>query len=168
MSKKRYAKDPLLYIQQPNVRTPMARMQSNYRTNRRIVTSHTGDKQEEEKIKRARPQRRPGPRYPVEAPGDVITTDTNESAKEKEREQSEKEKERPKFKDMSLKQKVEYFAEKPNHISKMKCEVKTSNKTFRGIITDFDGETVFMRSGRSVKIKTIPFSQIKRVRMLGL
>jgi len=166
MSKKRYAKDPLLYIHQPNVRTPMARMQSNYRTNRRIVTPHTGDKREEEKIKKARPQRRPGPRYPVEASEEELTTDSNEFVKETE--QGEIKKERPKFKDMALKQKVEYFAEKPNHISKMKCEVKTYDKTYRGIITDFDGDTVFMRSGRSVKIKSIPFSQIKSIRMLGL
>lgn len=165
MSKHRLAKDPLLYIDQPHIRTPIARMQSNYRTPRReALDSSQITKNNTQKKK---PVQR---RYGAKPVGDSTQqVDSEASFKNYDNENEDREKaERLKFKDMTLREKISYFSDQPTHISKIKCEIKTTTKSYRGIVTDFDGETVWIRTGRSTRASSIPFESIKQVRMLGL
>lgn len=168
MSQKRYAKDPLLYIQQPHISTPAAQMQFNYKTPKqpqneaKINTQQRGGSQQS-RSGRKTIRKQPGKGFAMEEGIEEEVLESEESA-----EQKVNTKPRPKFKEMSLKEKIEYFAEGPTHLPKMKCEIKTADKTYRGMITEFDGETVYIRGGRSSRVKPVPLQQIKRVSMLGL
>lgn len=164
MKNKRYAKNPLLYIHQPDVGTPTVPMQSNYRTSKNLTASKTDNQEGGRKMKR-RPQRRHGGR-PVHEIKEVEDT-PSESVETNEKVRSEQPRSK-KFKEMSLLEKVKYFASEPTHVPKIKCEIKTTtDKSYRGIIVDFDEETVFMRMGRRVNMREIPFKDIERIRMLG-
>jgi len=164
---KRYAKNPLLYIHQPNVGTPRASMQSNYQSTKGNDQLSSSSKREAEKIAKARPQRRHGGKpLPDETRAEMTTSEfaeSSDSKKEKQNSQSDTKK----FKDMTLLEKVKYFADEPNHIPRIKCEIKTADKSYRGKIMDFDGETVFMRVGNRVHLRKVPFGEIQRIRMLG-
>lgn len=167
MKNKRYAKNPLLYIHQPDVGTPAASMQSSYRASKRNSSPQSETHETGRKIK-GRPQRRQGKPMPeikeVEDIQSESSLDKNENPKEEFINDHTGSK---KFKDMTLFEKVKYFADDPSHIPKMKCEIKTEERTYRGIIVDFDGETVFMRMGRRVNTRKVLFKEIKRIRMLG-
>lgn len=165
MSKHRLAKDPLLYIDQPHVRTPIARMQSNYRTPRRETSDSSpitkNDAQKKKTVQRRYGAKPVGDSNQQVDPETLFKHDDNVN-------EAEAKSERLKFKDMTIREKVSYFADQPTHISKIKCEIKTTTKSYRGIVTDFDGETVWLRTGRSARALTIAFEEIKQVRMLGL
>ena len=91
------------------------------------------------------------------------TETKNEVINETEEEQSVRE--RKQFRDMSIRERVEYFANTSEYAPKMRCEVKTKQKTFRGVIVSFKDEEVMFQSGR--KMQQIPFEEIKAVRLLG-
>ncbi|WP_029267348.1 CotO family spore coat protein [Virgibacillus alimentarius] len=173
MKKKRYAKDPLLYIHQPTISKPDAPMQDNYQTPRRDKKnplqapppqSNTSQKS---RIKRRNP-------YLKELQQDknkIHSEDTDEeNEKDVSTEPSDESKHhsnRAKFKDMTLEEKVNYFVNLPTHVPKLKCEVQTSERKHRGIITDFKEDLVYIRIGRRTTSRSIPFDDIKDIRLLG-
>lgn len=164
---KRYAKNPLLYIHQPDVGTPTASMQSNYQSTKNNDQLSSSSKREAEKIAKARPQRRHGGKpFPDGVKDEMTSSEFDENTDSKEEIQS-KQSDTKSFKDMTLLEKVKYFADEPNHVPKIKCEIKTADKSYRGKIMDFDGETVFMRVGNRVHLRKVPFGEIQRIRMLG-
>lgn len=73
--------------------------------------------------------------------------------------------ERKQFRDMSIRERVEYFANTSEYAPKMRCEVKTKQRTFRGIIVSFKDEEVTFQSGK--RMQQIPFEEIRSVRLLG-
>lgn len=164
---KRYAENPLLYIHQPDVGTPNASMQSRYQTSRNQTDFQSNSREANNKIPKARVQRRYGGkllRDKTEVENTSIKNDTPINPTEAiQQEQSSPKK----FKEMDLAEKVKYLADEPNHAPKIKCEIKTMDKTYRGIIEDFDGVTVFMRVGKRVQSRKIFLDEIKRIRMLG-
>lgn len=158
MGKKNYAKNPLLYIHQPNRQTPKAQMQHNY------VTPKKTSKQEGQEAKKVqqRPLKRTIPNQNTE---NKQETDVNLAAEEEEPESEGQE--RKKFKDMTLRERVDYFVNTPKYAPVMKCEVKTDERNYRGTIVDFQEETVFMRVGRRTSQTKISFDKIEEIRMIG-
>jgi len=164
---KRYAENPLLYIHQPDVGTPNASMQSRYQTSKNKAVSQSNNRDVNNKIPKGRVQRRYGGKLvpnQTEVENPSINNDTPINSTETiQYEQSSPKK----FKEMDLAEKVKYLADEPNHAPKIKCEIKTMDKTYRGVIEDFDGVTVFMRIGKRVQPRKILLDEIKRIRMLG-
>lgn len=98
----------------------------------------------------------------------LVTEENTETKNEVINEMEEDEqpvRERKQFRDMSIRERVEYFANTSEYAPKMRCEVKTKQRTFRGIIVSFKDEEVTFQSGR--KMQQIPFEEIKAVRLLG-
>ncbi|SHG30612.1 CotO family spore coat protein [Ornithinibacillus halophilus] len=171
MAKKRYARSPLMYIQQPNIKKPEATMQDSYNSPKK--------KKEKATQKQDEPKRNPRRVSPIRRPVASVNQQVNpvnSSQPEVEEKEStvDQEEDKPsnartkKFKDMNLKEKVEYFADSPKHLPKMKCIIKTDEKTYRGIVLEFKDDTVFFRVGNRATPRKIPFDSITEVRMLGL
>lgn len=160
---KRVAKSPLLYIDQPTIATPIAPMQADYQSTNKKDTPPPIQKNEQRTI-RSRPRR-----HKNRQETNVLNEkDSNQSiGAEAVNEKVDLDDSRPKFKDMSLHEKIEYFANVPAHIPKMKCEIKAKDKSYRGVILEFDGETVLLRVGKRPQPTSIPYNDIKEVRMLG-
>lgn len=72
-----------------------------------------------------------------------------------------------KFKEMSLEEKVFYFAYAPATSPTLRCEVMTSERSYRGKIVDFIENEVYMRVGRRISPEKIPFETIRDIRLLG-
>ncbi|MFD1040699.1 CotO family spore coat protein [Virgibacillus byunsanensis] len=172
MGKKRFAKEPLLYIHQPSVKQPKAPMQHHYTTPKKTSESAALDQPVK---KQPRPLRRDSFTKPTAENSTSTKEPENKETKSEEKvtdvsgekEDDEQEKTRPKFKDMTLHEKVDYFTKSPVHVPKVKCEVKTDTKSHRGIIIDFKDGEVMMRVGKRTSTTKIPFDTITEIRMLG-
>ena len=71
------------------------------------------------------------------------------------------------FKEMTLEEKVLYLADSPTYAPKIKCEIKTEDKFYRGIVTDFSDGTVFMQVGKKSAATSILFETITEIRLIG-
>ncbi|RYG72124.1 hypothetical protein EU245_11585 [Lentibacillus lipolyticus] len=172
MGKKQSAKSPLLYIQQPDIGTPEAPMQSRYMTPKK--------KQSNEKWKKAKKAAtRPVDRGDAskqdvgdkqEDAGQEETTEMNEDTEEEleqTEEPEESEETRKQFKDMSLTERIDYFLNRPKHVPAMRCEIRTDERRYRGMITDYQDGTVFIKVGRRPTPVKVAFDTINDIRMIG-
>ncbi|MBP1969055.1 DUF4097 and DUF4098 domain-containing protein YvlB [Virgibacillus natechei] len=174
MAKKKFAKDPLLYISQPTTNATEAPMQYNY-TSPKKRRNHIADQRTSEQA--AQPtHRRPLKRnffkqelnQVEEAESESEESNDEEVNKEDEQQEREvEERETRKFKDMTLKEKVYYFMNQSDYTPKMRCEIKTKERTYRGTINDFQDEEVHMRVGKRASNTKIAMEEITSIRMLG-
>lgn len=175
MGQKRFAKEPLLYIHQPDIQKPEARMQDHYYTAKKDKPSRseeTGEKLTKPKRKRTSTVNRNYFRDLLKGENESLRVSDRDEDREKdfEMEQAEKEtnEKNQTFKEMTLIERVHYFLNMPEHIPKMKCEVETEESRHRGIIIDFKDNIVIMRTGsRMMATKEIPFDDIKSIQMIG-
>lgn len=151
MSNRKYARNPMLYIEQPDNKNPRATMQHDYRTkkissgikNRNFLDEEREARQKEESV------------------------EFEEEEPEEKQEIVLPEESRKKFNDRTLEEKINYFAEAPEYAPKRKCEIKTEKKTYRGIITERDDEHVYIRVGNRARAMKIMIHEIKNIRLLG-
>lgn len=158
MGEKKFAKNPLLYIHQPSIGTPKAPMQHHYTTPKKAPAEQAVTK--ETKNVQTRPVKRDNFSKKSVSEED----DTNEAADESDESSDQ---ERKKFKDMTLNERIEYFVNSPKHVPVMKCEVKTEERNYRGIIVDFKEENIIMRVGRRTSTTGIPFEKVDDIRLIG-
>src|SRR5699024_10387568 len=147
MGEDKYANNPLLYISQPDIKTPQARMQNHY------VTQTTKKKNQQNRQSGNKPLKRHT--FPVSARRRRLNTDRMMEERNSHESHADDEAKTvhhnshqlSKFNDMILKEKVDYFACTPKHIPKTKFKIQTSQKTYRGIITEFNNTTVIIQQG---------------------
>ncbi|WP_047982365.1 CotO family spore coat protein [Ornithinibacillus contaminans] len=174
----KFANEPLMYIQQPTVSKPTAPMQHEYRTPKKVLTTTSATEPTSPqkkttnrstsigKITRGFVQELKEPQPVRRAPRNKgQETSTEKEKKSVEQPVSDTSTEKKKFKDMSLLEKVEYFVNTPSHLPKMRCEVKTDARSFRGIIKDFQDNQISMLVGR--RTSTIDFTEVTDIRLLG-
>lgn len=159
MVNKRFAKNPLLYIEQPTINTPKAPMQDHYYTPQE---NHQTAERTKKKI--VRKQTRPLKRINFSEEEDILEEKVEEVVQE---EDTGKDSSSNKFKDMTLSEKINYFVDRPNHAPKIRCEIKTTDKKFQGVVLGKEDDDVLMRVGRRTSSSKIPFSEIIGIRMLG-
>lgn len=163
MGNKRFAENPLLYIQQPTVGAPKANMQHHYYTPQK-------DQQSFEQVnkKTVRKQTRPLKRTHFPEDEAIEEESVEESVEEVSAEINVEElSKESKFKDMTLDQKIHYFVDRPSHAPQIRCEIKTDEKKFQGIITGTEEEHVLIRVGRRSSSIKVPISDVIGIRMLG-
>jgi len=153
MGNKHFAENPLLYIQQPTIATPVAPMQHNYYTPKQ---HHHSQNQTGEKSTRKIPLNRK--RFAKYQP--PIEESLEEEAIEEISEQI-------KFKDMTMREKVNYFINRPDHAPIIRCEIQTNEKKYHGVITGYEKDHVLIRVGRRSSSSEIPFQEIINIRILG-
>lgn len=164
MGEKRFAKKPLLYIEQPTVSEPEAPMQHHYMTpinDQSNIQSRSTNQKQNKPVRSRRIQRK------YYADTDEEIEEVEEVNEEQMNEQENKESSSKRFKDMNLEEKVEYFLTRSSHLPELKCEIKTNDNNYRGIITDFHDETVFIRVGRRKSSTSVLFDDIEDIQLLG-
>lgn len=162
MGEKRFAKKPLLYIEQSTVTDPEAPMQHQYMTptNDQInIQSSTIDQNKNKPVRSGRPIQR---KYFADI-GEEIEEVNGDSANGQEDQESSSKR----FKEMNLREKIDYFLNRSSLLPELKCEIITEEKNYRGIITDFQDNNVFIRVGRRVSSTEISFDKVKNIHLLG-
>ncbi|SEU02694.1 Spore coat protein CotO [Salinibacillus kushneri] len=71
------------------------------------------------------------------------------------------------FREMTIEEKINYLTELPSQMPKMKCEVITPDKRYRGLILDFADEVVKMRTIQKPYRVELSLSEIEDVRLMG-
>ncbi|WP_047985915.1 CotO family spore coat protein [Ornithinibacillus californiensis] len=178
-NQKKFAREPLMYIQQPTISKPSAPMQDSYKSPRKkrpaaptpteiekkptqnvikkrpSLNSFTKGATEE--VKEPRVIKRRGPNLVQEIEEEELMT-VEESL-------SQENGERKKFKDMTLLEKVDYFVHTPSHLPRMRCEVITTERKYRGVILDKEENDVLIRVGR--RQNRVNFEDILEINLLG-
>lgn len=156
MKNKKYARDPMLYIQQPGNNNPKASMQYSYRT-KKISSSKSleGSVKSRSFIEEEREHREK--ESLEEEQLDTSHEDTLAGEENK----------RKKFNERTLEEKISYFTDVPKYAPKKKCEIKTEKKTYRGIIIERDESHIFLRVGNRSRAVKIMIDEIKNIRLLG-
>ncbi|MBU5267484.1 CotO family spore coat protein [Virgibacillus proomii] len=152
---KKYAQKPLLFIHQPKVGELQASMQHMYVTPK---LNKEGSSNNEEVVKKGMRHR--------DFDKSVIKN-KQEKLEETEKSDLSHEGKKQSFKDMSIEEKIEYFLNAPNFAPRLKCEVKTSQRTYRGVITGSEGNDVFIRTGNRSTSTRISLEDIKHIKLLG-
>ncbi|WP_188455657.1 CotO family spore coat protein [Virgibacillus oceani] len=142
MAEKKLARSPLLYIHQPTVDIPEANMQYDYMTPRSASADTDTEVNEIQ-----------------------IENELLDEAEDSDDEEDKKASKRARFKEMTIAEKIDYFINMPSSLPKMKCEVKTDERSYRGIIIEKKEEDIFMLSGRR-RVK-IAVEEIEAIRLLG-
>ncbi len=207
---KSVAREPMLYITQPEFQAAKPRMQSTYRSvpedkakhdeknapQAKEETNPTSQKKERSRSweKRNKGQDKFGLKT-AEAETvkskkqSVWDTDTKEETESEEPEAVEEEiqeteededseeerprvsfsnrKRRDRFKDMNLEEKVEYFVNLPSSVPRMKCEVFTGEKSYRGWIQDYQDGVVSMKILQRPFRVEVPFDSIESIELKG-
>ncbi|TFJ93624.1 CotO family spore coat protein [Lentibacillus salicampi] len=154
------AKSPLLYIQQPNIKTPRASMQSHYRTPKKAFDDN------KKGYPMSKKRQVNWSNFGKQDNDDEAEEEVTESSEE-DSDQQESSHDRKKFKDMTLEERVYYFLDAPKHAPVMRCEVKTEGRNYRGMIIDYQEKNVYMRVGKRTTPTAIPFDTITEIRLLG-
>ncbi|WP_163583153.1 CotO family spore coat protein [Gracilibacillus saliphilus] len=80
----------------------------------------------------------------------------------------EKELKKKNFDEMTILEKVIYFASMPFHLPKVKCELITERKKYIGKIEDYQNEMVIIKVASKQRPVSVPLQQIKEINMFGL
>lgn len=166
MKKKTRSPSPLLYVHQPKLNTPKAHMQQRDFSNK-VQSQEYPQKTSKKKInqKKRMPINRVFPTQEDVDDEDEVTQQVNASDSEISEEQNEENKS---FDNLSIQGKIAYLAREPKFISKIRCEIKTAEKTFRGTVHTYDDDIVYLQAGRRQTKLKIRFEDIKEINILGL
>jgi Spore coat protein CotO len=200
----KFAKEPLLYIQQPTVIRPSAPMQHTYSTPKKKAKIESSPQPEKKnpqqpikrrssldaitkeivhdlkvaptnEVKPIKTIKRTGkidlPSTPSPEPTPAQETPSSSqqtlSAPTEQQDTNEEKNERKKFKDMTILEKVLYFIHTPSHLPRMRCEVITEERKYRGIIRDFQDDNIVMQVGRRGSSTKINLDDVKEIQLLG-
>jgi hypothetical protein len=166
--KKRLAKQPMLYIAQPEFKPAEVQMQTSFRSQRSSssqVSSGGGTSIQEKELRlrnqSATPVETEEPKAEQEVQEETSASDNAASKTKSPRER------RQRFQDLDLEGKVNYFFQLSPHVPKMKCEVSTEDESYRGYITDYKDGIVTMKVFQRPYHQDVPFEKIKEIRLIG-
>ncbi|GIO25778.1 CotO family spore coat protein [Ornithinibacillus bavariensis] len=188
----KFANEPLMYIHQPTVIRPSAPMQHTYRTPKKEDKIESVQKPVK---KYPKPTKQRTNISAIskdivhdlkEAPpnandlansaqntsnkdltGNSTPAEPSESPIPIEPQDNKDNNEKKKFRDMSILEKVMYFINTPNHLPRMRCEVITEEKKYRGIIKDFQEDHIIMQVGRRMPTTSISIKDVKGIQLIG-
>lgn len=149
--KERVVQKPVLYIHQPKEEEITANMQSYFYYKK---NEDRGKKEES-----SRPQQ-------------LVIEKEHEQEEEQERQSNYNNKHsarerRQAFNEMSILEKIQYFVYMPKKVPKMKCEVITEEKKYRGYIQSLENEVVQMKIFQRPFQAEIPLNEIQDVKLIG-
>ena len=148
MDKERYAKAPLLYIHQTRTEKINANMQQYYRSS---------------KMKPADTEEKPPSPDRIKKSSPVYTHNSNSDEMGLEDIDQQKDKN---FQEMTVEEQLIYLTDKPSYAPRLVCEIKTNERSYRGLVLDYKDGVATIRSGR--RRLEIPREEIERIRMLSL
>ncbi|SFA82751.1 Spore coat protein CotO [Lentibacillus halodurans] len=166
MGDKKVAKSPLLYIHQPGIQTPEAPMQSQYMTPKNKRHDKKGGSS---KIKKQPVNRNLFNNQNVyeQAEEEIESSEESPELDQQDYAVEDRHQERKKFKDLTLKERVDYFLNSPKHAPVMRAEIKTAGRSYRGNIVDYQDDNVYIRVGKRTTPAKVPFDTIKEIRLIG-
>ncbi|WP_079480612.1 CotO family spore coat protein [Halobacillus salinus] len=170
--KKRLAKQPMLYIAQPNFKPAEVPMQTSFRSQRQSKSAANSAENTSlyEKERRVRSQNAASKVEPqAEAKKEKPEEEKPKTPKAPESKQSTSTaKDRKKrFGELTLEGKVQYFLQLSPHMPKVKCEIVVNEDAYRGYIVDYKDGIVQMKTFQRPFQKDIPFKEIEDIRLLG-
>lgn len=168
----KFGKDPLLYIHQGKKHAPKPYMQNEYVTPKKHPERNDQPKIETPANTKKPRGRRRNPSFQQtssyeESVEDTQTFTADSEGKEDTSEQIQSSPRDKKFKDMTLEEKVNHFANTSAISPSLRCKVQMSNRSLRGKIIDFADNIVYMQIGRRTHPTEIPFDQIIDIQLLG-
>lgn len=158
MAKKDFAKEPLLYIHQPNVSKAQAPMQHSYMSKKKRKTE-VHDEKETVSVPKQAARRQTAFHQEKETRQPTYAKDTNEEEYNEPR--------RKHFKDMDITERINYFITRPTFAPQVRCEIKTEEKKYRGVILDFQENKVYLKTASRKTPIEIVLKDIEDIQLVG-
>ncbi|MCA0969567.1 spore coat CotO family protein [Halobacillus litoralis] len=170
--KKRLAKQPMLYIAQPNFKPAEVPMQTSFRSQRANKSSSSSNAAEStslyEKELRIRNQNAStAPEQKKEPEVEEKKEEKQEPVAEQPKKRMSSSEKKKRFGELTLEGKVEYFLQLSPHMPKMKCEVIGKEDSYKGYILDYTDGIVQMKTFQRPFQQDVPFKDIEDIRLLG-
>ncbi|MTH53213.1 hypothetical protein GKZ89_07285 [Bacillus mangrovi] len=165
------AKQPLMYIVQPDSVKPQANMQAV--AIKKSVSAKPKKEQKIEQIDNVQEADKAGSAdlaAPAETGKIDLTKKPAEPASERAASQETpvyERKTRKSFNSMSITEKISFFASLPSNIPRTLCQVELADQTYRGIITGEKDGFVLLRTSASSQPVSIKAEDIKAIQPLG-
>ncbi|MBP2076573.1 CotO family spore coat protein [Oceanobacillus polygoni] len=164
MSKKKFANEPLLYIHQPDIGSTKAPMQHSYMSQRKTKEDHSSTDviHAPKRVNRRHHAFRHGDVTEEIEETEVVTSQENEK-----QQLSSSNERRKHFKEMNIQERINYFLKRPDFAPKIRCEIRTKEKTYRGIVLGKEEEVVVFKIGNRSAPVQIALDEITEVQLLG-
>ncbi|WP_337017339.1 CotO family spore coat protein [Oceanobacillus massiliensis] len=155
MVKKKFANDPLLYIHQPDIGTAQAPMQHHYMSNKK---KDNVEKTAEEAVAPQKAKRRQSS-FQNSFKGNAPTAIKSDSVKEPENKKN--------FKEMNVRERINYFLDRPEYAPKVRCEIKANGRTYRGVVLGMEDKNVIIKASNRKTPVQVLLDDINEVQLLG-
>jgi len=159
MAKRDFAKEPLLYIHQPNVGKVQAPMQHSYISNRKRKTEKVQEDKEIEAVPKKVNRRQNSFQQGKETKQPTYSKDNNGEEGIEPR--------RKNFKDMDITERINYFITRPTFAPQVRCEIRTEDRKYRGVILDFQENKVYLKIGNRKTPIEILLEDIEDIQLVG-
>ncbi|WP_026566157.1 CotO family spore coat protein [Bacillus sp. UNC41MFS5] len=169
------SKGPLLFIQQPFVRTPSTNMQDTYTIKHELLELDEEKPSEEDgKIKISLAKKELEPEQiikdaaKIENPPTTPHTNSQETTSKppQKRQHSSLKKVKP-FKEMSIEERIEYLKNYPKVLPPAPCVFVTEENNYQGYLIDYDGHDVTIRF-HDKTTKTVPVLALTNIFLIGI
>lgn len=184
MSRKRkIAQEPMLYIAQPELKSATASMQSHYRTpvkkSGKTKAPEPESSIKEKELRKRQVDNKKESRITEKGQEEAVEGKKTEKEKQEKKKDVQEQKpsdknhddtnkgKRQRFREMTIEDKVEYFVGLPKQVPRMKCEVRTTVETYRGLIVDYKEGVVHMKTIKRPYDREVNIKDIQNIRLLG-
>ncbi|MDR7000782.1 CotO family spore coat protein [Neobacillus niacini] len=155
---------PLLYIYQPFSKTPSIKMQEVYTSKQEkplpIVENHQKGESKRKSLKEEPNQET----VPIEI---TVSEKKAVDTVEKSNKQKYSFRKVKSFKEMNMKERLEYLVGFPKALPPVPCVFYTRDKNYQGYLQDYQGQEITIQF-HDQTIKTIPVGELKDVIMIGI
>jgi hypothetical protein len=169
------SKGPLLYIHQPFIRTPATNMQDVYTSNLELEPMEAETPLEEESKKKISLAKKEAAQEPIakevtrsESPASTSSAKSNTTppTSTQRRQHSPFNRVKP-FKEMDIKERLDYLINYPKVLPPAPCAFITDEKNYQGYLIEYTGQEATIRL-YDQSTKTLPVNALKGVLLIGI
>ncbi|MGM0874649.1 MAG: CotO family spore coat protein [Bacillota bacterium] len=171
--KQKYQMKPLMYIVQPDNQDINVNMQSFVVKKSKSITAIESANSQVKTLKEGVSQEKAISDIPEEIKANVDLQsiqeiqDKQENPVEQEQSIKEYRKQRKPITQMTVPEKVEFFANLPKNMPRTLCQIETTEEKYRGVIMTEENQIVTIRSLSHAKPIEIPLENIEAINLLG-
>ncbi|MFD0826228.1 CotO family spore coat protein [Neobacillus sp. M.A.Huq-85] len=155
---------PLLYIYQPFSKTPSIKMQEVYSTKQEKTLPIEENKQKGETKRNSLKEELLQETVPIEV---TVSEKNVADTTEKSSRQKYSFKKVKSFKEMNMKERLEYLVDFPKALPPVPCVFYTRDKNYQGYLKDYQGKEITIQF-HDQTTKTLPVGELTDVIMIGI
>lgn len=150
----------MMYVTQPDLKSPIAKMQQEYRTSQPQIEA-TQSRRQSRSVYINRDQ----PIFDESQTSETTERDSLEA--ESTYEDTEPASEQKRFEDMTREEQVDYLSRPSPFLPKLSCQVKVADQTHIGKIVSRQGDTITFEARSAPRHRQFTITEMDEIKLLG-